>query len=260
MWGIKSGILGDKMDDKRFLMTIAIGLIFLSALVYFIHFIIFGDVEHILSYFLLHLAFVPIEVLIVSLIIERILDYREKKKKLEKLNMVVGAFFNSIGEELLKIIVNADVGDIKSYLNISEDWDEKEHEQLKELLRNYNFDIDIKKINLYKLKGLLCRNRDFLLRLMENPILLEREDFTELLMAVFHLADELYRRENLDNLPKSDLEHLKNDIIRVYRLLIIQWLNYLMHLKYNYPYLYSLCLRANPFSNGMIIIRDDGDG
>ncbi|AIJ05407.1 hypothetical protein JH146_0558 [Methanocaldococcus bathoardescens] len=245
------------MDDKRYLLAIGISLIFLSALIYSIHFLIFGKVDYILNYFLLHLAFVPIEVLVVSLIIEEILDHREKMKKLEKLNMVVGSFFNSVGEELLKIILEGDVGNIRDYLKISEDWDNKTYEKTKKLLKNYECNIDIEKIDLYELKSLLERNKEFLLRLMENPLLLEHEDFTELLLAVFHLADELHRRNNLDNLPKSDLDHLKNDIIRVYRLLVIQWLNYLMHLKDNYPYLYSLCLRANPFDNKSVIIRDD---
>lgn len=230
---------------------------FLSILVYSIHFLIFGKVDYILSYFLLHLAFVPIEVLLVSLIIEKILDYREKKKILEKLNMVVGSFFNSVGEELLKIILEGDVGNIRDYLKISDEWNDKTYEETKKLLMNYDCNIDIEKIDLYKLKNLLERNKEFLLRLMENPLLLEHESFTELLLAVFHLADELHRREDLSNLPKSDLDHLKNDIIRVYKLLIIQWLNYLMHLKDNYPYLYSLCLRANPFDNKSIIIEED---
>ncbi|AAB99443.1 TPA: hypothetical protein HA335_05715 [Methanocaldococcus jannaschii] len=245
------------MNDKRYMLIIAICLIFLSILVYSIHFLIFGKVDYILSYFLLHLAFVPIEVLLVSLIIEKILDYREKKKILEKLNMVVGSFFNSVGEELLKIILEGDVGNIRDYLKISDEWNDKTYEETKKLLMNYDCNIDIEKIDLYKLKNLLERNKEFLLRLMENPLLLEHESFTELLLAVFHLADELHRREDLSNLPKSDLDHLKNDIIRVYKLLIIQWLNYLMHLKDNYPYLYSLCLRANPFDNKSIIIEED---
>ncbi|XRP96786.1 hypothetical protein ACO3UB_07545 [Methanocaldococcus sp. 16A] len=245
------------MNDKRYMLIIGICLIFLSILIYSIHFLIFGKVDYILSYFLLHLAFIPIEVLIVSLIIESILDHREKMKKLEKLNMVVGSFFNSVGEELLKIILKADLGNIKDYLKISEDWDNKMYENTKKLLKNYECNIDIEKIDLYELKNLLEKNKEFLLRLMENPLLLEHEDFTELLLAVFHLADELHKREDLSNLPKSDLDHLKNDIIRVYKLLVVQWLNYLIHLKDNYPYLYSLCLRANPFNGKSVIIRDD---
>ncbi|XRO75456.1 hypothetical protein ACO3TA_00845 [Methanocaldococcus sp. 28A] len=247
------------MNDKKYILTTGICLIFLSILIYLIHFLIFGKIDYILSYFLLHLAFVPIEVLIVSLIIERILDYREKKKKLEKLNMVVGSFFSCVGEELLKIILKANIDNIKDYLKISEDWDNKMYEKTKKLLKNYDYNIDIEKIDLYELKSLLEKNKEFLLRLMENPLLLEHEDFTELLLAVFHLADELHKREDLSNLPKSDLYHLKNDILRVYRLLVIQWLNYLMHLKDKYPYLYSLCLRANPFNDKSVIIINNNN-
>ncbi|WP_423792973.1 hypothetical protein ACPB8Q_01865 [Methanocaldococcus indicus] len=168
--------------------------------------------------------------------------------------MVIGAFFNAVGDELLKIIVKADKNNIKDLLNIDDSWDLKKYNKVKDILKNYNFDIDINKIDLYELKNILERNREFLLRLLENPILLEHEDFTELLLAVFHLADELQKRENLDNLPKEDLEHLKNDILRVYKMLVIQWINYLIHLKENYPYLYSLCVRANPFNKKSVII------
>ncbi|ACX72758.1 conserved hypothetical protein [Methanocaldococcus vulcanius M7] len=243
------------MEDKRYIAIIGIVLVSLSIFIYVVHYLIFGKVEYILSYFLLHLAFVPIEVLLVSLIIEEILEHREKIKMLEKLNMVVGSFFNSVGEDLLRMILKGDEGNIKEYLNISQDWDKKDFEKAKELLKEYDYDINIEKVDLKALKDFLEEKREFLLRLMENPLLLEHEKFTEVLMAVFHLADELHRRKNLDNLPKSDLEHLKNDIIRAYKLLVVQWLDYLTHLKEKYPYLYSLCLRSNPFreENSIVI-------
>jgi len=242
------------MEDKRYIAIIGIVLVSLSIFIYLVHYLIFGKAEYILSYFLLHLAFVPIEVLLVSLIIEEILEHRERIKMLEKLNMVVGSFFNSVGEDLLNIILKGDEGDIKKYLNISENWSKKDFEKAKELLKKYDYEINMEKINLKQLKEFLEDKREFLLRLMENPLLLEHEKFTGLLMAVFHLADELHRRKNLDNLPKSDIEHLKNDIIRVYRHLVIQWLDYLTHLKENYPYLYSLCIRANPFKEERSIV------
>ena len=90
---------------------------------------------------------------------------------------------------------------------------------------------------LYKL---LLQNRDFLLRLLENPVLFEHESFTELLRALFHLADELALRRNLKQLPATDYIHLENDINRSYVLIAQQWLEYMKHLKDNYPYLFSL--------------------
>jgi len=34
---------------------------------------------------------------------------------------------------------------------------------------------------------------------------------------------------------------------RAYILLVSQWLNYMKHLKSDYPYLFSLAVRMNPF-------------
>ncbi|AEH07329.1 hypothetical protein [Methanothermococcus okinawensis] len=245
------------MDNKFYMLITAICLLFLSIFTYLLHFLIFKDFGHIFSYFLLHLAFLPIDVLFISLIIEKILEYQEKRKKLEKLYILFGCFFNGIGEELLKIILKADIGDMSNYLKISADWNNKKNKLLKKSLMSYNYDIDMEKINLYDLKSLLINNRDFLIRILENPILLEHEEFTELLLAVFHLMDELHRRKNLENLPKSDLEHLKNDILRVYKLLVIVWISYLMHLKDSYPYLFSLHMRACPVNPESSVIIND---
>jgi len=46
-------------------------------------------------------AFVPIEVLLVTLIIHRLLSEREKRTRLEKLNMVIGAFFSEMGTDVI---------------------------------------------------------------------------------------------------------------------------------------------------------------
>jgi hypothetical protein len=55
---------------------------------------------------------------------------------------------------------------------------------------------------------------DFLLRLLENPNLLEHESVTKLLRAVFHLAEELSWRQDIAALPDSDLNHLSGDVTR----------------------------------------------
>jgi len=101
---------------------------------------------------------------------------------------------------------------------------------------------------LLGLKKFLVNKRNFLLALLENPNLLEHETFTDLLWAVFHLTEELEVRDNLNKLPASDIEHIKGDIIRVYGLLIAEWINYMRHLKTDYPYLFSLATRMNPFN------------
>lgn len=96
-------------------------------------------------------------------------------------------------------------------------------------------------------KKFLVHRRKFLLALLENPNLLEHETFTNLLWAVFHLMEELEKRENITNLSITDYHHLNGDTVRVYSLLIQEWLQYMEHLEKYYPYLFSLAVRTNPF-------------
>ena len=86
-------------------------------------------------------------------------------------------------------------------------------------------------------------------RLLENPVLIEQEDFSETLLAIFHLADELGSRPSFDDLPETDLKHLTGDMNRAYQRLVEQWIIYLEHLKNQYPYLFSLAIRKNPFDS-----------
>lgn len=65
--------------------------------------------------------------------------------------------------------------------------------------------------------------------------------------AVFHLTEELEARADLAHLPASDREHLAGDVRRAYVILISEWLRYMKHLKKEYPYLFSLAVRTNPF-------------
>ncbi len=89
---------------RRYLnfIILAIGLIAISGLVYFVHFLIFRDVHHIFIYLVGDLAFLPLEVFLVVIVIERVLARREKQAIMQKLNMVVGAFFSEMGAELLQ--------------------------------------------------------------------------------------------------------------------------------------------------------------
>jgi hypothetical protein len=51
----------------------------------------------------------------------------------------------------------------------------------------------------------------------------------------------------MENLPPQDVAHIQIDIERVYRALVIEWLDYMRHVKVSYPFLYSHYLRVHPF-------------
>jgi hypothetical protein len=223
-----------------------------------IHFVIFKDAHHLVIFLLADIAFLPIEVLLVTIIIHRLLSEREKRARLEKMNMVIGVFFSEVGIELLASISRSDPGldGIRKELMVTGVWTESEFLRVDQCLQDYEYGVDIGRADLRELKRLLVVKVDFLLRLLENPNMLEHESFTELLWAVFHLADELTRRENLERVPDTDLTHLGNDVKRVVALIGRQWVDYMKHMEKRYPYLFHLAVRTNPFDQtASVIVR-----
>ena len=232
-----------------FVIYLAIAFVALSAIMYFIHYLIFRDIHHIFIYLVGDLAFLPLEVLLVVVIIERLLARRERQARLEKLNMVVGAFFSELGNHLLQDLLKYfdNRPEISRHLNITESWTKKDFQKAVAFADHLKVEVDCRNIDLDALKAFLTQKREFLLTLLENPNLLEHDRFTDLLWAVTHLDEELEARPSLINLPDRDLEHLANDIRRMYDHLASEWLDYVQHLKSKYPFLFSLVLRMHPF-------------
>ena len=236
---------------KRFHWQIYLGvsLIALSALFYCLHYSIFRDAHHIFVFLVGDVAFVFLEVLMVSLIIHQLLSQREKRAMLEKMNIVIGVFFSEVGTRLLKYLSEFDPNPerISRDIMMLKTWSGKDFSRLKKHVQEYHCKIESQKGDLESVQSFLKEKRDFLLRLLENPNLIEHDSFTDLLWAVFHLDDELLIRESLTNLPKTDYGHLAGYIQRAYIVLILEWLDYMQHMNQNYPYLFSLAIRTNPF-------------
>jgi hypothetical protein len=227
---------------------IALLLILVSVGIYYIHFLFFHDAHHIFIYLVGDIAFLPLEVLLVSLVIENIISRREKKEKFEKLNMVIETFFSEFGKYLLHYISRFDknLEQLKPYLVI-EDCDAIfNYKGALAQLASYNADIDVKNINLEELTGYLTEKRHFLLNLLQNPNLLEHQSFTETIMAIFHITEELAARD-LSALSPEDLDHTRVDIERAYKHLIRQWLLYIAYIQKNYPYFFLFATKTNPF-------------
>ncbi|MBN1593549.1 MAG: hypothetical protein JW941_09945 [Candidatus Coatesbacteria bacterium] len=237
------------MKKQRWHLELAVLLVLLSFVLYAIHYAIFEDAHHIFIYTLGDIAFIPIEILVVSLVVHSALAEREKRSRLQKLNMVIGTFFSEVGIQLLSYLADYDphADEIRKDLQMKARQTGSDFGSLTTTLACYEHSVDIHKIDLKVLREMLMKKRDFLLRLLENPNMLEHETFTDLLWAVFHLAEELSYRKNIDELPMSDKEHLGGDIKRAYSAVTCQWISYLRHLESSYPYLYSLALRTNPF-------------
>jgi hypothetical protein len=227
----------------------AIILVGLSAAVYGIHYVIFKDARSIFFYLIMDIAFLFLNVLIVALIINRLLEYRAKQVILNHLNMAIGTFFSEIGMDVIKLCITFDqkTDDIREKLAHPNAWKEPDYSKIKMNIIKHVSGIDSTKGDLEELKRQLICKRPFLLSLLQNQNLLEHESFTDMLWATFHVTDELANRKSTSNLSETDYKHLSGDITRMYQLVLICWIDYLKHLARDYPYLYSLAIRTNPF-------------
>jgi hypothetical protein len=178
-----------------------------------------------------------------------LLERRVKQERLEKMNMVIGVFFSEMGADFLRKVSpsHAGIGSIRDRLLINNAWTPEDFSKTLKILAGQKYVLNMKSEDLLEARNLLSRHRSLLVQMLENPILLEHETFTNTLRAIFHMTEELQHRKSLESAPDSDLAHLNGDVARAYGLLISEWVSYMAYLKDNYPYLFSLAIRTNPF-------------
>jgi len=193
-------------------------------------------------------GFLFINAFMTTLVLNYLLTLRDKKEKKAKANIIQSTFFSEIGTPFLRIVAATDPDRhmLSEIFSSDKPWDQVYTEYTAAL--NTKTTLDISCIDLESLASYLCSKREFLLRLLENPALVEQSDFTELLRALFHLSDELDCRPSLCALPVNDIAHLTGDITRAYDQTKKIWILHMDYLRENYPYLFSLASRMNPFN------------
>jgi hypothetical protein len=194
------------------------------------------------------LAFIPIQVAIVTIVINRFLNIMEKRKKIKKVNVIISTFFVEVGTSIMTALsgFNRHHNDFCELIDIKELSSNRKY-YIKKLLNELKYDIYANPDKLVGLASLMAENKAYMLRMLENSNLLEHDSFTDMLWSVFHVADELQSRGDLKELDKGDIDHLSNDLLRAYSAMILEWINYITYLHDEYPFLYALAIRKNPF-------------
>ena len=228
-------------------VVLGLVLLLLSVAFYYLHYLLFHDLHHMFMFLVGDVAFVFVEVLLVTLVIHHLLNEWEKKSKLKKLNMVIETFFSEFAKPLLAYLSKADraLSTVHSDVVMSCDGT-PDFKSAASAVSTYNGDIDLTKVQIDTLEHFFRTKRGFLVNLLQNPNLLEHETFTELLMAVFHITEELAARD-LSNLSDEDRQHTKEDLERAYGLLIRQWISYMQYTHKHYPYFFLFAVNTNPF-------------
>jgi len=241
---------------KGWAITWGIALIIPAGIIYLINYGIFGDPAYLLKDFLSSVAFVPIFYLISTVVIDRFLSSRDKQYMLDRLNVVIGAFYTECGMDLIKMsfVFLSGFETANSKLSGISSWRENDFAEIGGFIQKLDYQVDSRKGSLQDLKVYLLSKRDFILGMMQNPNLMEHQTFTDMMLALFHLYEELAGRPQLSDLPESDMDHLSGDMKRAHKLIIIEWTSYIKHLKRDYPYLFSLTARKNPFNSEVNIV------
>ena len=237
---------------KKYNDIIKIGAVLfaLSGVLYFINYLMFGDSHHLFVVFAEELAYMPIYIFIILVVAEKALSSREKQEIARKTNALVGTFFTEVGYELIRITTrfDKDCEKVKSELKNIENWDAAKRKAFIASVEQHKYCAPKGTEDLVIIKDLMLRNKEFMLDLMSNTNLIKKDEFSELLLAVNHILEEFRTRAEISTFDSSDIGHLHVDVERAYRRLMSSWVMYMMHLEKEYPYLYKLALRVNPFA------------
>ncbi len=250
-----------KVKWSKWELHFAIILIILVFIIYGIDTIIFGEPAEIFHYIMLHLGFIPIDILIVALVAENMIERNEKKQIQDKIDMMMGIFFNEIGYGLLSRIYKIDESDdivraLKSISTWSDDDFKKHLEEMENKPKTLHPTITNDEMVLFfeDLKEFLNANREFVLEIISNPTLHNRDNFSQLMLSIMHLMEELDFRDDISKSPETDLKHLFGDVNRIYSKLLYEWIRYLASIKKHYPYMLNLAIRTNPFDEDANVI------
>ena len=243
-------------NERSWKIRFAIIMFVLAVVIFLARYLLFGDGEEIIAYLWKHIGFIPIDILIVAFLLEGIMGKKEHESILEKIDMLMGTFFSELGNDLIREFskVNANKINTENLKDIK-NWNDKDYDnKMKELKANsIDFKADIPKEEreefLSNIHNLLVDKREFLINLINNPNLLEKDEFSSLLLALLHLDEELSRRGEFSDVKDADFNHLNGDMKRVYSKLVYEWVYYLKYLNKYYPYMISLAIRTNPFDS-----------
>jgi hypothetical protein len=236
------------MDKLRDNIILAVILTASSAVIYLIQNAIFHNPSDTMFYLFQDLAFVPVQALIVTLILNRFLNLAEKRKQIKKMNVIISTFFADTGISIMTAMsrFNRSNDEISGLIKVDE-FASYNKSSVSKMLDGFKYDFYADPERLDELAVIMDGNKGFFIDLLENPNLLEHESFTDMMWALFHVADELKTRGDLRKLSQAEIDHISNDMLRAYTAIMMEWAGYIMYLKDEYPFLYASAIRKNPF-------------
>ena len=184
----------------------------------------------------MHLAFIPVDVILVSFVIEEFLNKRDKEAALKKFTMVFGVWLRRTGFDIFHALNNLLIDKEQNKIIFSE-----QNLSLKSIkrLKSLKFDMKCERKGILALKEILEEKSERLFNIATNPVFSELNHPSELIMILLHLHDEFLSRPSVKEMEKADLQHISDDIEKAYKAFLLSWVDYMDYLNENYPVLFQ---------------------
>ena len=234
---------------KLTMKQIVVLLICTSAVLYVLHYLIFRDLHHIGIFFLHDLAGMPLEVILVTLFFDKIIEKAHEEENQSKLSIIETLFFNESGGNMLRYLSTFDPNFslLSDILAVRMDWKSIDYQSAKIHLEDYSFRLDVEKVDFFGLHYHLDERHAYYRNILENPALTQSSEFTEMVMKIYLMWEELDCRTDLYNLDLHEKHYLGELLTEIYQELVEYWLdNAYNHSIHNRPRLHRL-IETSPF-------------
>lgn len=243
--------------NSTVLLVIVLSIVSIST--YLLQYLLFHKPDDQSFYILQDLAFLPVQVIIVTVIFNRLLNILEKRTKVKNMNVLISAFFSYVGNSILYFMTDNSISDDQfgQMLDRSHFKDNRSYKEMLQQIQKYKYRIEVTPEKVETLKLLLLQKRSVFLDMLGNSDLAEHDSFTDMLWALFHVADELAHQDMREQ-SRADMAHLRRDIQRAYPLLLLEWVKNLKYLHDEYPYMFDAAVRFSPITNSTRLLPVDG--
>ena len=220
-----------------------------SALLYAIHYLIFRDLHHLAIFGLHELAFVPLEVILVTLGLDQLVEKTHREEARSKVSIIETLYFNESGGTMLRYLTSfdPDAARLRELLQVTEDWHSSDFRQAIRQLKSYPFLLDLDRIDFFGLHYHLSQRHEYYRSMLENPALTQSDAFTEMIMKIYLLWEELDGRTNLYQLPEKDRSYLAELLHEIYRELTEYWLDNVYNHSIHNRFRLHRAIESNPF-------------
>ena len=234
---------------KLTIKQIVLLLLCTSVVLYVLHYLVFRDLHHIGIFFLHELAGMPLEVILVSLFFDKLIEKTHEEENQSKLSIIETLFFNESGGNMLRYLSSFDpnFSQLASILSVRMDWKSIDYQAARLQLKDYSFHLDVEKVDFFGLHYHLDERHSYYRNILENPALTQSSEFTELVMKIYLMWEELDCRTDLYNLDLHEKHYLGELLTEIYEELVVYWLdNAHNHSIHNRPRLHRV-IETSPF-------------